>query len=332
MYNISVKEWAVKIKEGDRLSLSKALTLVESSLPKDRLLAHELMVELQDTSKKPTLRIGITGPPGVGKSSLIECLGPKFIEAGKKLAVLSIDPSSVISKGSIMGDKSRMQSLANDSRVYVRPSNNSNFLGGLNPNSYSSIRLMESSGFDVIILESVGVGQSEIDIVNLCDIVIVLIQPSSGDALQALKRGIMEWGDIFVVNKDDGLLQQAAQDCQLQINSILGLRKISNSMIPVHSLKASIQKPESIQALYDHILKIYNILITENKIVNIRQEKNTRYFEHHWKNELAMKLLTMESFQEIYEKTQIELRSGNIDIDLAFEKLINSIFALPLKK
>ncbi|MFS0489861.1 methylmalonyl Co-A mutase-associated GTPase MeaB [Leadbetterella byssophila] len=198
------------IIRGERPSLAKAITLLESSLPQDRQNAAELLRSLP-SNDRPTLRIGVTGVPGVGKSTLIESLGLSFIQDGHKVAVLAIDPSSTVTGGSILGDKTRMQQLSQEMDAFIRPSPSKGTLGGLSEHTLQLIKLVEAAGFDRIIVETVGVGQSETDVKQVCDLVLLLTMPTVGDELQGVKRGIMERVDLVVVNKIDLFSEKMVQ-------------------------------------------------------------------------------------------------------------------------
>ncbi len=198
---------ADKILSGDRFALSRGITLLESNLEEDRRSSIQLLDICQKGRKKTqSLNIVISGSPGVGKSTLIEALGTFIIEKGHRVAVLSIDPSSPVSGGSIMGDKTRMPQLSQSKSAYVRPSADQTRSGGLHPATYETSLLCAASGFDIIFVETVGVGQSEVLAKHLGDVFILVVQPMMGDELQAIKKGILEVANVIVVNKVDGSL------------------------------------------------------------------------------------------------------------------------------
>lgn len=192
-----------KVVSGDPVALGKAITLIESKKGDDRLLSNKLLSSILSLTGN-SLRIGITGVPGVGKSTFIDTIGEIITSQGKKLAVLAIDPSSPQSKGSILGDKTRMSNLASNTNSFIRPSASGGNLGGVASNTMDSILLCEAAGYDVIIIETVGVGQSEIAVKNMTDVFLLLMLAGAGDELQGIKRGIMEMADILVINKADG--------------------------------------------------------------------------------------------------------------------------------
>ena len=199
----SVAELKEGVLGGDRRSLSQAITLAESSRPEDHAAAQQLLAELlPDTGG--AVRVGFTGVPGAGKSTLIEAIGLWLIEQGKKVAVLTIDPSSKVTGGSILGDKTRMQGLSMSEEAFIRPSPTSGVLGGVARRTREAILLCEAAGYDVVLVESVGVGQSEAELASLVDTLCLLLVPGTGDELQGIKRGIMETADVIAVNKADG--------------------------------------------------------------------------------------------------------------------------------
>ena len=194
---------AGKVRAGDRAALARAITLVESLKEADREYAYELLRLLMPETGD-SHRLAVSGPPGVGKSTLIDACGMRLIEAGHRVAVLAIDPSSTLSGGSILGDKSRMSRLAQDDDAFIRPSPTDLSLGGVSRRTREAMFLCEAAGFDRVLIETVGVGQSEIQVAGMVDTFMVLVQPGAGDELQGIKKGIIELADILAVTKADG--------------------------------------------------------------------------------------------------------------------------------
>ena len=231
---MTVRALASALLRGERAALARGITLVESRAPRMRAAADALLeAALNDrqaqndhaagsgVARVPSLRIGISGPPGAGKSTLIEALGEELIGRGHKLAALAVDPSSHISGGSILGDKTRMPKLSANRSAYIRPSPSRGELGGVARRTEDAILLCECAGYDRIIVETVGVGQSEVAVARMCDVFMLLVPPGGGDELQGIKRGIMELCDIVVVTKADGALRRPARDAARQLKSAL---------------------------------------------------------------------------------------------------------------
>ena len=213
---------AAKIIAGDRRALARAITLIESTRPDHRRQAEALLERLLPKSGK-SLRIGISGPPGVGKSTFIEAFGQYAIEQGKRLAVLAVDPSSRVSGGSILGDKTRMEELSRAPEAFIRPSPAGLTLGGVARRTREALLVCEAAGFDLIFVETVGVGQSETAVAEMVDLFLLLLLPGGGDDLQGIKRGIMELADLIVVNKADGDFKAAAERSAADVANAMGL-------------------------------------------------------------------------------------------------------------
>jgi len=205
---MDVQELAKAVKAGDRRALAQGITLVESGRADHRTQALALVAALG--SARQALRLGLSGTPGVGKSSFIETFGLMLTAQGLRVAVLAVDPSSARTGGSILGDKTRMERLSRDPLAFIRPSPSRTELGGVARRTREAVALCEAAGFDVILIETVGVGQSETVVAQLCDIFLLLLAPAGGDELQGVKRGIMEMADILLVNKADGALLTTA--------------------------------------------------------------------------------------------------------------------------
>ena len=206
---MDVQGMADAVIAGDRRALARAITLVESSRADHRAEAAELVSRVAGSGRQ-ALRIGLSGTPGVGKSTFIESFGMRLIGLGLRVAVLAVDPSSTRSGGSILGDKTRMERLSRERAAFIRPSPSQSQLGGVARRTREAVSLCEAAGFDVILIETVGVGQSETMVAEMADLFVLLIAPAGGDELQGVKRGIMEMADIILVNKADGDLKPAA--------------------------------------------------------------------------------------------------------------------------
>jgi LAO/AO transport system kinase len=215
------------VRAGDRRALAKTITLLESTRSEHRLRADAVLDALLPFAGA-ALRLGISGVPGVGKSTFIEALGVFLIERGHKVAVLAIDPSSGVSGGSILGDKTRMEKLSMDERAYIRPSPSSGTLGGVAEKTREAMLVCEAAGYDVVIIETVGVGQSETTVAGMTDMFVLLQLPNAGDDLQAMKKGIMEMADLIVINKAD-LDPDAAMRAEAQITSALRVLRFTGA-------------------------------------------------------------------------------------------------------
>ena len=213
-----------KLKQGNRRTLAKAITLVESKLDSHRAQSQDMLNALLPHTGN-SIRIGITGIPGVGKSTFIEAFGLHLIAQGKKVAVLAVDPSSPIRGGSILGDKTRMELLSREDNAFIRPSPSEGALGGVAQKTRETMLLCEAAAYDVILVETVGVGQSEYEVAAMVDFFLVLMLPNAGDELQGIKRGIMELADALVINKADGESANLAEQTQGHYKSALQLMK-----------------------------------------------------------------------------------------------------------
>ena len=219
---------------GDRTWLARTVTLVESTLPADRSTAAEVLERLA-THAADAHRVGVTGPPGAGKSTLIDALGSNLCEQGHRVAVLAVDPSSVVSGGSILGDKTRMARLASVPEAFVRPSPSGGALGGVTGATLEAVEVVEAAGYDVVFIETVGVGQSEAGVADICDTVLTVTTPAGGDELQGIKRGLFELTDVLVVNKADGDLTAAARRTVADYAAALRLLRPGRSAGPGES-------------------------------------------------------------------------------------------------
>ncbi len=300
------------IKQGDVLALSKGITLVESGKPEHRLLAMKLINALYDHERK-TIRIGVTGIPGVGKSTFIEQLGLEIIRAGHKLAVLAIDPSSTRSGGSILGDKTRMEALSRSSSSYIRPSPSSGNLGGVAARTRESMLLCEAAGFDVVIIETVGVGQSEIEVINITDCFLMLAMPGTGDELQGIKRGIMETADMIVINKADGTNLDAAKRAKMQIEMALHLFPLPESGWAPKVKLASALKKEGIKPCWNSIKDRQSFIRENGWLKSNRIAQQIRAFQRLSQLNIYERIATYLSKENQLSALQERVTSGEMN-------------------
>jgi LAO/AO transport system kinase len=239
------------LTQGNRRALAKAITLIESKLDKDRLEAQKVLEALLPHTGN-SIRIGITGIPGVGKSTFIETFGLYLLGLGKKVAVLAVDPSSPIAGGSILGDKTRMEELSRQDGAFIRPSPSEGTLGGVAQHTRETMLLCEAAGYDVILVETVGVGQSEYEVAGMVDFFMVLMLPNAGDELQGIKRGIMELADALVINKADGESVNLAQRTKSHYQSAMNLLRHTTYWTP-RVMTCSAQEKQNIEAVWGMI-------------------------------------------------------------------------------
>jgi LAO/AO transport system kinase len=232
-----VERLARGVVAGDRLELARAITLVESERTDDRELAERLLEAVLPRAGS-SLRVAVSGAPGVGKSTLVDVLGRHVVDAGRSLAVLAVDPSSRVTGGSVLGDKTRMSRLAASPQSFIRPTPSGGVLGGVARRTRETIALCEAAGFDRVLVETVGVGQSEHDASGLVDVFVLLVAPGAGDELQGMKRGILEIADVIAVNKADGVDRERAEQAAVTLGGALGLFSRGESATPVLTLSA----------------------------------------------------------------------------------------------
>jgi LAO/AO transport system kinase len=303
---LPVKTYAEGILNGDRLLLSRAITLVESELATDQALAGEVLQELLPYTGK-SVRIGITGVPGVGKSSFIEVFGRYITSQGKKLAVLAVDPSSQRTRGSIMGDKTRMETLANDPMAYIRPSPAGDSLGGVTRSTRQALLLCEAAGHEVIMVETVGVGQSETAVHSMVDFFLLLALAGAGDELQGIKRGIMEMADAIAITKADGQNKQAAHAARATYQNALHLfpRTEKNWTPPV--LTCSAVAGEGIALLWEIIITYQHQMETNGFFSKNRQRQNL-----HWMYETVKQSLEEKFYSNPEVKARLPIIEGEV--------------------
>ena len=272
----SVNEFVTGILIGNITFLSKAITLVESTNIKHQQKANEILNCCLPHSNK-SIRIGITGVPGVGKSTFIETFGKYLTAQGKKVAVLAVDPSSSVNKGSILGDKTRMEELVTDENAFIRPSPSGTSLGGVAQKTRESIILCEAAGFDTIIIETVGVGQSETVVHSMVDFFLLLKLAGAGDELQGIKRGIIEMADAIVINKADGENKQNAKIAKVAFNRALHLYPLKESKWQPKVLTASALHNSGVEEI-DNMILTYIAITKENAYFNKKRNEQNKFW------------------------------------------------------
>jgi len=280
--------------DGNRRALAKAITLVESKLPLHRDQAQGILEQVLPHSGN-SFRIGITGVPGVGKSTFIEAFGLFLIEQGKRVAVLAVDPSSPIAGGSILGDKTRMEELSRREEAFIRPSPAEGALGGVAQKTRETMLLCEAAGYDVILVETVGVGQSEYQVAGMVDFFMVLMLPGGGDELQGIKKGIMELADALVINKADGESENLARMTQRQYTSAMNLLRHTSFWTP-RVMTCSALKMINIDTVWGMVLDYYFLSLEQQAFLPRRAEQN-RDWMHQLVNEML--LLTLSQNPEV---------------------------------
>ncbi|MEQ8583601.1 MAG: methylmalonyl Co-A mutase-associated GTPase MeaB [Marinoscillum sp.] len=318
----SLDELTRGIDQSDRMVLSRAITILESKLASDQQLAMKLLDSLMHKTGK-SVRIGITGVPGVGKSTFIESFGTHLTTLGKKLAVLSIDPSSSLTKGSILGDKTRMTHLSQNSNAFIRPSPAGTSLGGVAQKTRESILLCEAAGFDVILIETVGVGQSETAVRDMVDFFLLLMIAGGGDELQGIKRGIMEMADALVINKADGNNLKPANQARKAYENALHLFPPHESgwVVPVKTCSAI--KNEGIPEIWTTIETYMSSLSERGFITKQREAQNVK-----WLHELIRARLETDFFGDPAMKDKITQVTKKVAAgELGVRHAVNSLFS-----
>lgn len=324
--SLTENEYFENIRSGNRVVLSKAITLIESALYKDQKLAQQLIERCLPFSGN-SIRIGITGVPGVGKSTFIETLGVMLTAMGKNLAVLAIDPSSSRSKGSILGDKTRMESLANDKNAFIRPSPSAGTLGGVARKTWETIVLCEAAGFDVVFVETVGVGQSEIAVHSMVDFFLLLMLAGAGDELQGIKRGIIEMADAIVINKADGENVRKAQLAAVEYRNALALfpRHESDWIPPVSTCSA--MNNVDVNEVWNIITDYKSLTSKSGYFCKKRKEQSTLRLYQCVEEQLRIDFYNNKLIAGLLQKIEKDISENKISAYVAAQQLIKLYFS-----
>ncbi|WMX15072.1 methylmalonyl Co-A mutase-associated GTPase MeaB [Aureispira sp. CCB-E] len=319
----SLDEFLKGILDGNRIILSQAITLIESTQSKHQELAQQIIEACLPYSGQ-SLRIGLTGTPGVGKSTFIDSFGQIVLAEDRQLAVLAIDPSSQLTKGSILGDKTRMETLSVHPNVFIRPSAAGASLGGVARKTRESIILCEAAGFDTIFVETVGVGQSETAVHSMVDFFLLLLLPNSGDELQGIKRGVMEMADLIAINKADGQALPAAKLAKKQCRNGLHLFPPKQSGWVATAELCSALEQTGLNTIWQHILSYQNQTTINGYFSKHRQEQAKYWFEESIQQQLKHLFYQHPSIKEIFIRIEKQVVEGQISPFKAAELLMQS--------
>jgi LAO/AO transport system kinase len=313
------------IRTGNRMVLSKAITMIESSLPRHQQIAQEIVDQCLPFSGN-SIRIGITGVPGVGKSTFIEALGTTLTAKGHHLAVLAIDPSSEKTKGSILGDKTRMEKLASDPNAFIRPSPSAGSLGGVARKTKEIIILCEAGGFDTIFVETVGVGQSETTVHSMVDFFLLLMLSGAGDELQGIKRGIMEMADMIVINKADGDNLVKAQSARNEFaNAIHFFPPSISGWTPQVDICSATTK-EGIQRVWEMIEKYKKLTVENGYFQKNRMDQNRNHFYNSIHENLLSRFYSKKDIKQVLLAFEEKVTIGQLTPFSAAQQILDKYF------
>ena len=319
---LKAQEYIDGVHAGSRALLSRAITVVESTLASDRVLAAEILSGISAIRPGDGFRLGITGVPGVGKSTFIDVFGTYVADQGRKVAVLAVDPSSSITRGSILGDKTRMDRLARDPRAFVRPSPAAGSLGGVTRNTRDAILLCEAAGFDFVIVETVGVGQSEIAVHSMVDFFLLLMLAGAGDELQGIKKGIMEMADGVAINKADGENVNRAKAARLEYQGALHLFPQAASGWMPKVLTCSALEESGIVEIYKMLEAYKEELEGSGWLEKKRKRQVLQWMHETIRYQLEEQFYSAPEIQEQLLQVEEEVKSGKVAPTLAANSLI----------
>lgn len=321
--DVNMQDLAAAVARGERRALARAITLVESARADHREDAAALLAALP---AREALRIGLSGTPGVGKSTFIEAFGMMLTQSGLRVAVLAVDPSSTRSGGSILGDKTRMDRLARDPNAFIRPSPSQTHLGGVARRSREAVRLCEAAGFDVVLIETVGVGQSETVVAQMADLFLLLLAPAGGDELQGVKRGIMEMADLIVVNKADGDLKPAAERTRADYAGALRLlrKRVQDPEGFPKAMRVSALQEQGLADVWDEMQHLAAWRRAQGHWERTRAAQARYWFEESVKNALLARLETPQARADL-GRLSAEVAEGKRDPGAAARDFVENL-------
>lgn len=326
----TVAELAAAVRSGDRSVLPQAITLVESTRPDHRQQAQDLLLALspgcEGDPRQAARRVGITGVPGVGKSTTIEALGMHLIERGHRVAVLAVDPSSTRTGGSILGDKTRMQRLAAHPDAYIRPSPTSGTLGGVAKATRETVVLLEAAGFDVILIETVGVGQSEVTVAGMVDTFVFLTLARTGDQLQGIKKGVLELADVVVVNKADGEHLAEARIAARELSAAIRLIYPRETLWRPPVLTMSAVEGTGLAEFWDTVERHRQTLIEAGEFTTRRRAQQVDWTRQLVRDAVLERALSDPAVREVRSEAEQQVLSGQLTPALAAQRILDAIW------
>ncbi len=320
--DLTLDEYDSGVRCCDVTILARALTLIESNHSAHQRLAEQLLTRLLPLTGR-AVRVGITGPPGVGKSTFIESLGLMLVREGRRTAVLAVDPSSDISGGSILGDKTRMTKLSVESRAYIRPSPSAGTLGGVARKTRESLLVCEAAGFDVILVETVGVGQSETMVADMTDCFVVLMLPGAGDDLQGIKRGLLELVDVVAINKADGETLAAAETAARQFTSALQTLMGSRQHVPP-VLTCSALHHQRVDAVWSAVEQRYEQIKSNGELAERRRRQGIRWLWAIIEDRLRQSIREHPEVRAIRHGLEQDVLAGALPPEVAARKILDA--------
>lgn len=320
---LSTDDYFQGVRAGDTAVLARALTLVESSNPQHQRQAEELLTRLMPFTGD-AIRVGITGTPGAGKSTFIEALGLQLVHSGHRVAVLAIDPSSGITGGSILGDKTRMPNLAAEPQAYIRPTASAGTLGGAARRTRESMLVCEAAGYKIILIETVGVGQSESYVSHMTDCLVALVSPAAGDELQGIKRGLLEVVDFLVVNKADGEMRTACEVAARQYRNALETISGSHASQESKVFTTSALQKEGIETVWKAVHQRCSFMKSSGTLVARRQSQNRHWLWAIVEERLRQSIYTNPEVNAIRPQLEQEVLTGSISVEAAARKILDT--------
>jgi len=320
---LSLEDYVEGVLSRDRTKLARAISLVESSKPEHQRQAQELLVRVSPYVGKAK-RIGITGVPGVGKSTFIESFGTMLTELGYKVAVLAVDPSSSRSGGSILGDKTRMETLANNPNAYIRPSPSSGRLGGVTRTTRETMMVMEAAGYDVILVETVGAGQNETVVADMTDFFLVLMLPGAGDELQGIKKGVLELADMIAVNKSEGDNDKKAEAARQHYANALHIMTAKDAPWQPPAIKISGLHGLGLEELWEGICDHREIMTENGRLEATRRVQNTKWMWSMLEDRVMEAVKIHPEVRDILPDVQEQVESGETTVPVAVLKILHA--------